>query len=488
MAGCAHDYLAAALSADAAEHDHGVKRTNKLQKESGVTSFTLPMMNQGEVDCREGIKKMTTEEIEKALYRQARRPADRIRGEGVPKTARALMEDNKQLVLEKQERKALARQNSREFVERLLADDRVVNEADKAKDIGRRAAQRGLAQYYKAKIAEKETEKSNAYQNKLDKGADIQYFPFIEGETIGQNRQAEAAKMRQDMRNFLQKQQLEKPPKKTDNLMMDSDQEYQHRYPFMPVYNLSARRPQPPEEPLPTAPRAPASARGASASARGASASATPREGGAQGEDGAPHLAKYPRFLSKAQNHMSRRIHDIHVRKALEDKVARTKAELEELTRRRELEAQQWEDGLMVNDALRYDGSRLKAVERQSNASYLQKQIQERKDQRQEEKQARRAEPAGYWGPDEKELRDSRSLKTHFSDLINQMEVNQIRKLDSRNKRLQQEKNVVDNSLVEMSQDREKERDKMSQHKEILTMTWESQKKIKEVMNRIDTL
>merc|ERR1719399_2238266 len=107
---------------------------------------------------------MTDREIELALFRPTLRPADRIRGQGAPQTARALMEENRQLVLEKQQRKALERQSSREFVEKLLADDRVVNEADKARDIGRRVAQRGLAQYYKAKIAEREAERSIAYE------------------------------------------------------------------------------------------------------------------------------------------------------------------------------------------------------------------------------------------------------------------------------------------------------------------------------------
>merc|ERR1719409_2289547 len=119
----------------------------------------------------------------------------------------------------------------------------------------------------------------------------------------------------------------------------------------------------------------------------------------------------------------------------------------------------------MVNDALRYDGSRVKAVERQKNAAYLQKQVQERRERHQQELEAKRAEPAGYWGPDEKELREADTLRTHCTDLIQQMEVNQMRRLDSRSRRLRQEKTVIDNSLAEMSADRVKEKEKLYQHR-----------------------
>merc|ERR1719253_1392634 len=162
---------------------------------------------------------------------------------------------------------------------------------------------------------------------------------------------------------------------------------------------------------------------------------------------------------------MSRRIQDTHVRKALEDKVERTKAELQELTRRQKIEAQQWEEGMAVNDALRYDGTRMKAIERQKNAEYLKQQVQERRDKESKDVEARRAEIAGYWGPDEKALRDPQNLRSHCTDLIQQMEVNQNRKLDSRSKRLVQERNVIDNSLAEMSADRSKEREKYQVHR-----------------------
>merc|ERR1719352_1376653 len=142
----------------------------------------------------------------------------------------------------------------------------------------------------------------------------------------------------------------------------------------------------------------------------------------------------------------------------------------------------------MVNDALRYDGSRLKAAERQNNAACLQKQVDEKKQKQQQELEAKRAECAGYWGPDDKQLQDTGELRQVASSLIMQMEDNQNRKIDSRSRRLQQEQVVIDNSLAEMSADRVKEREKLVQHKAILTTTWESQRKIRQVMDRIDKL
>merc|ERR1712072_1207869 len=43
----------------------------------------------------------------------------------------------------------------------------------------------------------------------------------------------------------------------------------------------------------------------------------------------APHMQRHPRFLTRAREHMSRRLHDVHVRQALEDKVRQTRLDLE---------------------------------------------------------------------------------------------------------------------------------------------------------------
>jgi hypothetical protein len=446
-------------------------------------------MNQGEVlEDGDPIKDMSVNEMEKVLYRMKRRPAERIRGEGAPQTARALLEENKQLVLEKQQRKALARKNSREFVEKLLADDRMVNEADKAKDIGRRTAQQGLAQYYKAKIAEKEAEKASSYSTKRESGVAIQFFPFVEGETIVHNRKVEAARMRDEMRGFL-KQQREAQPPRLDSLMADQDPEYHHHYPLMPVQSQTARSSssrRPPQKMDPDL-----AAPGSTGFVPG-TLDSDEVEGDTQdlprSARTTSHLSRYPKFLTRAREHMSRRIHDAHVRKTLEDHVERTKAELEELTQRRQTEARTEEEGMMVNDALRYDSSRVNNAERKKNAEYLLLQVEERRDKKKSEVQARRAEPVGYYGPDEKTLPDANLQRLHCSDLIKQMEVNQHRRLDSRMRRLDQERVVVDNSVTEMSNDRQKEKEKLWQHKEILTTTWDSQRKIREVMSRIDAL
>jgi len=424
------------------------------------------------------------------LYKPYKRPAEFSEGSGSGQTARTLLEDNKQLVVQKQQRKALERQRSREFVDRLFADDRLANEADKAKQVSRSSAQRGLAQYYKAKIAQKEADKKGSYKAKLDIGGGDLHFPFVEGETICQNRQAEAARMREEMRGFLKKQREDFPPR-MDPLMLDTEVEYHHQYPLMPAQSQSARGPRS-RSTQPTPTLGSASARGppeAPATARGpASAGGSAGETGEDGDEDAPHLSRYPRFLSRAREHMSRRIHDAHVRKALEDKVAQTKSELEALTRRRQQEAVEWEEGLVVNDALRFDGVNAKSEEKKRNAEFVQAQIKERKAMVAAQVQKRRAEPAGYWGPEEKGGLDPDIFRRNANEIIQQMEVNQNRRLESRHRKLDQERMMVDNSVAEMSSDRAKEQAKVVQHKQILTSTWDSQKKIREVMKRIEKL
>merc|ERR1712178_193441 len=218
----------------------------------------------------------------------------------------------------------------------------------------------------------------------------------------------------------------------------------------------------------------------------GSSAIAAPEESSRELQSSGMLGDKQPRFLKRPSEHMSRRTQDDHVRKALEDKVQRTKDELEQLTRERQLEAQAWEEGMMVNDALRYDATQSKVLDRQKNAEFLKQQIEERKKKDEREKKERRSQIPGYWGPEDKECPDSFDHVKHTSQLIKQMEVNQHRRLDSRNRRIEQERRLVDNSLAEISQDRDAERLKLQLHREVLVTTWDSQRKIREVMNRIE--
>merc|ERR1712054_86231 len=127
--------------------------------------------------------------------------------------------------------------------------------------------------------------------------------------------------------------------------------------------------------------------------------------------------------------------------------------------------------GLMINDALRHDNAVNKAQERQKNAIFVKKQIDERSSRAKSEMKEQRKECAGYWGPEEKELQGGLVYEQHCNDLIKQMEVNQHRRLDSRHRRLQQERRLVDNSLAEMKQDREKDSRKQRLHKDVLTTT-----------------
>jgi hypothetical protein len=424
---------------------------------------------------KKSVKDMSIGEMENALERFSKRLPDKGNANYAPQTARALLEENKQLIQEKRDRKALERQNSREFTETLLAKDRLTTDNDKARDIGRRHAQRELAQYYKSQIAKKENSKSSEYSRKVDSGVAIQYFPFVEGENINASRQVQAQREKEEMRVFLKKQLQDNPPR-TDSLLEDVDNNYAHKYPAMPVHGRGNQTDRPSSGP-----------RSASCGpAMGISAIGEREMQVMQGDEVAPHMQRYPRFLSRAREHMSRRLHDAHVRKTLEDQVRATKSELEAQAAKRSTEAQQADDGMLVNDALRYDSSQAKAVERRRNAEHLMQQIEEKQKIERDFKQARN-EPAGYWGPEEKGVVQGSNLhKVHCSDLLKQMEVNQHRKLDSRSRRLRQERRLVDNCMAEMSQDRERDRQKAQQHKDVLVTTWKSQQKIKQALTHVE--
>lgn len=368
---------------------------------------------------------MSIQEMESVLREKFhKRLPETVRANDGPQTARGILEENKKLIADQQERRSAARKNSRDEFDKLVVQDRLTTEGEKARVMSRRQAQRELANYYKEKIGEKEKAKANEYSNKKDNGVAIQYFPFIEGETIDKNRAAKSANMREEMRDFLQQQRDLKPP-----------------------------RPD----------------------AKNNDAIESPVE-----------LAMNPRFLSRAHPHMSRRLQDGHVRKTLEDKVRTTKAELEAAAQQREMERQQWEESLLVNDALRYDKDQAKMAEKKRTAQFLLNQMEEHKHQAAREHTEKRTERPAYWGPEEKQPQPAEIHRDHCKDIIQQMEVVQNRRLNSRSRRLRQERQIVDNGLAEMSQDREKERTKANRHREVLTTTWQSQQKIRQALTALE--
>eukprot|EP00929_Paragymnodinium_shiwhaense_P007986 TRINITY_DN111905_c0_g1_i1.p1 TRINITY_DN111905_c0_g1~~TRINITY_DN111905_c0_g1_i1.p1 ORF type:complete len:480 (+),score=152.95 TRINITY_DN111905_c0_g1_i1:53-1441(+) len=420
------------------------------------------------------IRDMSLAEMEKALQKYSKKRPDQNQLNNAPQTARALLEENKRLIEEKKARKALERKNSREFTESLLANDRSNNETDKARDIGRRQAQKELAQYYKAQIAKKQASKESEYQRKLDAGGDVAFFPFVEGENITKTRVEQCKIEAEEMRAFLARQLYDNPPR-IDPLLQDVDTNYTHKYPHMPPGGGTKKRAKSSDARHVVDPQ----------ELKG-SAGIVPES--LIGDEVAPHMQRYPRFLSRAREHMSRRLHDEHVRKALEEKVLETKRRLESEATKRAVEMKQADDGTLVNDALRYDSGKAKADERLRNAEYLKKQMNEKKGKLQAEKQERER-PGGYWGPDNKPSEDvAAQNKELCGDLITQMHVNQHRRLDSRCRRLRQERRLIDNCMAEMSQDRQRDRQKHQQHREVLVQTWESQQKIRKAMEKVELI
>jgi hypothetical protein len=421
---------------------------------SGMNSKSAPATARESTWARD-VKGMSIEEMESELAQKSskRVPEASSNNAHAPHTARTLLEENKQLIEEKQKKKALARKSSREEFERLIARDRLSAESDKANEQSRKQAHIQLANTYKEKIGKREQAKADAYTAKIKDGIDIQYFPWVEGETIDKHREAKTSQLREEMREHMKKQREERPAR-MDPLQADCRPGHTILYPTGQGI---------PEE----------------------FCSAVPSK---QDDEFSPYMAKNPRFLSRAQEHMSRRLHDDHVRKALEDKVSQSMAELEGFQKQRQAEVQAWEEGLMVTDALRYDRDRAKAAERRRNAEFLERQMHENEAKQKDAKKDYRARDGGYWGPEEKALQSGDLHRDHCADLIKQMEVDQLRKISSRQQRLKQEKRLIDNSIEEMAQDRQKQKVKAVQVRQVLTTTWKSQVKIRQAKKNLDAI
>jgi hypothetical protein len=406
----------------------------------------------------------TNVDLERKLHKHSKRPPEYSRCEAAPQTARALLETNQALARDKHKRQEEEKQLSQVFVDRLLADDRLSVENDKARDLTRRQIQRELTLGYKAAIAEKEDNRAAAYQAKVNENEHSEYFPYVEGESIRRARAQQTDALRGEMQAFLKSQKEQRPPR-MDRLIVDTGSQYTHRYPSMP-----------PEI-------------GTRGSALQPELAADPREAYRDDALVAPHIGeRSSKFHSRAVAHMSRRICDDHVKKALEDKVSMTQRELEAAQRKQQIEAREFKEGLEASDVRRFDTARSKARERQLHAEFLQSQIMDRQRHHEAERKERREAPAGYWGPEEKDVGGAQVHIAMTSDIIKQMEVNQNRRLESRGRRLRQEQKIIDNCMAEIAMDRAKDHEKQMKHRHVLTSTWQSQQQIKQAKVGIEAL
>lgn len=144
------------------------------------------------------------------------------------------------------------------------------------------------------------------------------------------------------------------------------------------------------------------------------------------------------------------------------------------------------EDGLIINDALRYDNELLKTLERKQNADYVKQQIEERAARRNSEKFASKKEHPGYWGPEEKNVYTDAVKLQHRKELVAQMEVNQNRRLDSRDRKLRQERCIVENGVLEMMADRDRNAAKVERRRSALNRAWNNQVQIKLAQQAVD--
>eukprot|EP00441_Pelagodinium_beii_P019739 CAMPEP_0197653036 /NCGR_PEP_ID=MMETSP1338-20131121/34808_1 /TAXON_ID=43686 ORGANISM="Pelagodinium beii, Strain RCC1491" /NCGR_SAMPLE_ID=MMETSP1338 /ASSEMBLY_ACC=CAM_ASM_000754 /LENGTH=452 /DNA_ID=CAMNT_0043228031 /DNA_START=79 /DNA_END=1437 /DNA_ORIENTATION=+ len=405
-------------------------------------------------------KDMTVQEMEEMLEQKFTKRMVPEKKAGQPVSARELLAENMALIQQKKESKALARKNSREFVQRLLEEDRMKIEGLKAHEQSKKSAFKELAQHYKAKIAQNEESKAAVKKAASSDTQQDYWNPFVEGEKIAKGRAVQEGRMREEMQGFLKKQRQERPPR--DGIIKETKVDNVLLYPIQPKVGVPAPAP-------PVVPEVPDESEMKLV------------------DENAGHMARHPVFLIKAKDHMSRRLTDDHVRKALEEKVEETKKDLIAMSQKQKGSQQTVEESLLVQDALRYDSNAAKADERRRHAQFLQKQIHERKLVKEAEKAARLGQSAGYWGPEEKPAQHEDQHRTHCSDLIKQMEVDQNRKINERDHALRLEKKMIDNCLVEMEADRAVEKEKGRQHREVLVTTWKSQQKIKEALKTIES-
>eukprot|EP00747_Dinoflagellata_sp_TGD_P163888 gnl/TRDRNA2_/TRDRNA2_183083_c0_seq1.p1 gnl/TRDRNA2_/TRDRNA2_183083_c0~~gnl/TRDRNA2_/TRDRNA2_183083_c0_seq1.p1 ORF type:complete len:461 (-),score=118.88 gnl/TRDRNA2_/TRDRNA2_183083_c0_seq1:73-1455(-) len=416
------------------------------------------------------IKEMSISEMEEALqrYEHARRSDERpTRASAAPQTARTLMEDNQRMIDMKRQQKLEQKRQASNFVEKLLAGDREGTDSYKAQVQARKERQAELARYYKETIAIKMDERKNRRTMKIAEGDDITDFPFTNGEHIDENRKLKAAEQREEMRNFLKAQREANPPRR-DRLIQDTTEDHTVHYPPIANFGKGRVRAKPP---IPESPRA------ADAAADLASTEVTPFI-----------VGQHPRFLCRPEQHLSRRNQDAHLRAAIEEKATQKKNELDMLKNQLEREAQTREEGLSVEDLKYFDKLRQKAAEQKQNQAFVVRQIEERKQKDLDELKERRSSPCGYYGPQEKAVGSvERVVETH-NDLISQMEVNEMRKIDDRNRRLRQERRLADNALAQMSQDREMNAAKQQRHRQVLTTTWNSQLRIRQAFSEVEAI
>jgi len=369
---------------------------------------------------------MTIGEMENRLLPK---PTKGGRG-SLPMSARELLEENKQLIEEKKEQKALARKNSREMVQKLIEEDRMKSEGIKATVQSKRSMLKDLAQQYKASITQKEEERAALKTSK--KGQPPSYFPFVEGERIAKGRAAKSAVLREEMQGFLQKQREMKPPR-NDPLIQDTRVDNVLLYPVLPKATVQSFEASPPE------------------SGEVQHGDAVPDEELKLVDETCPHMQRHPVFLTKARDHKSRRLYDDHVRRTLEEKVEQTKMELAQQAKKRKDELATLEDSMLVADALRHDGTTAKADARRRHAMFLKEQIEEQQMRKQMEKADKKRETAGYWGPEDKPTQSNATHRSHCHDLIKQMEVDQNRKVVDRSLRLLSTFHVDDEARTELT-------------------------------------
>lgn len=346
-----------------------------------------------------------------------------------PVSARAVLEENRieaeRIRAEKRRLKFAGGADAAE----LLEADRAAFGANQEQARVRREQQIALSEHYREEIAERAARRKAAKQPVEEK----RYFPFTDGERVERLQREAKAKRQEEMQRV-------------------------HAEIAPPVRRNPQARP-------PVAPYS------------GEQALGPPKVHSFNNA--------YPLFLSKAEDHMTRRTDARHVHRAMRAKMSETYDELKGEFEQSKHEERQRNAGLALHDRLTGVGASDMLQERLKNAEVLRKQIADKQQRLSDEKAAFRAHEHGYFGPPNK-MKTDVLVHEHKRILKEQMQEQKARNEDDREFDLKQDRILNHNMLREMVSDHERSTKKVWKYRETLKRSWEQQLKMKGVRDIVN--
>jgi len=363
------------------------------------------------------LEALSVQEMEDMLFKPHTKPR-------APVSARAVLEENRieaeRVRAEKQRQKRSGRQETAE----LLREDQQAFGRHQEAQSKRKDMAVALAEHYREEIAARAARRKAAKAPVEEK----RYFPFTDGERVEQQQREAKARRQAEMQACME--ELSPRPRRNP----------QARPPVAPYVGEAAAKP--------------------------------------------PQVHSfndcYPKFLSKAEDHMTRRTDVQHVHRAMRAKMDETYSRLQGEFEQSKQQERQRNAGLALHDRLTGVGAADMLQERRKNAEVLRQQMEDKRQRLSDEKAAYRAHEHGYYGPPNKQKTDVLVVE-HKRMLKAQMQEQKSRLEDDREFDLKQDRILNANMLREMVSDHERSAKKVWKYRETLKRSWEQQLKMKGV-------